>query len=231
MIARAMGPARRSDVRRRVGLVDPHPVMRRGLRAILAAEPDLEVVGEADGLDDAVELVRRCEPAILVAEASGAGGHDAVAIIRRLRTLRPSLGLLLFSAAGGEGPAERCLRAGADGVLGKHEPEHRVLEAIRTVLAGGSVVPPGLLRRMVRRDSPVDALTDRECEVLEWIGRGESTRAIAAVLGLSVRTIESHRANIKRKLGIGSAPRLIRFAVRWVGGDAADPAAAPLSPR
>ena len=246
MIARQIATARRGRVQRRVGIVDPHPVTRRGLRALIGGEPDLEVVGECDAATEAVDLVRNCRLGLLVVdpaamgagpgEATGAAAAgvpgsepgDAIAMLRRVRAVDRTLGILVFTAAASAGFAEGCLRAGADGVLEKREPGDRVLGAIRTVLAGGTVVPPRLLRRFVREPSPLAALTAREREVLEWIGRGESTRAIAAALGLSVRTIESHRGNIKRKLGISSGPRLIQFAVQWL---TASESSAPLSPR
>jgi DNA-binding NarL/FixJ family response regulator len=216
--------------RRRILLVDDHPITRQGLAALIRPEPDLEICGEAESAADALSAVDRCKPHLAIIDLSlpGRGGLD---LIKDLVAMHPGLPTLVLSMHDEALYAERALRAGARGYLMKAAggPEV-VVEAIRHVLQGHIWVSPAVSARILENvatrprptaqavpaDSPVSRLTDRELEVFELIGQGTGTRAIAARLRVSVKTIEAHRANLKSKLGVKDAPGLVREAVRWV---------------
>lgn len=216
----------------RVFLVDDHPVMREGYASLIAFEPDFEVCGEAGSAEEAVQRISEVRPDASVIDLSLPGG-SGLELIKQLHAFGAGGAMLVVSAHDETLYAERALRAGALGYLMKQESARNVVDALRTVLRGDLYTSEDIRRRLVRRQVRAEAenaqgahlpvvrsLTDRELEVFEHFGHGRSTREIADLLHLSPKTIESHRVNIKQKLGVANASEMVRHAVLWVQGAA-----------
>jgi DNA-binding NarL/FixJ family response regulator len=214
--------AARSNARRSVLLVDDHPMLRAGLAGVINQQPDLRVCGEAASVDEALALLPRCSPDLVITDMSlpGRGGLD---LIRELKLRQPDLPVLVITMQDETFHAERTLRAGARGYLMKEAGAEKMLEAIRQVLAGQVHVSERMSAKILdlfsgRRahGSPIEKLTDREFEVFQLIGLGRTTRAIAEELGLSSKTVDVHRGHIKEKLALPDATSLVHHAIRWV---------------
>jgi DNA-binding NarL/FixJ family response regulator len=203
-------------------LVDDHPIVREGLAARIEMEGDLFVSGMAQNADEALELIQKSEPDIVITDLS-LSGRPGLELIKDIRTTRPSLPILVLSIHDEDLWAERVLRAGAQGYVMKSHATERVMEAIRRVLGGGvwlsDHMSSALLGRLAHRRQPVTpemplaTLSDRELEVFQMLGRGLSVKEIAAQLFLSSKTVEVHREHIKEKLGMRSSAELLRYAV------------------
>lgn len=204
----------------RILIVDDHPIVRRGLASLLASEADIEVCGEAGDGAAAIALVDSLAPDVALVDVSlgGASGIDLT------RELKAKVRVLVVSMHDELLYADRALRAGASGYVMKHEPPEKIVRAIRTVAAGGMFVSEAVSGYLVQRwamngasrdDSPLAGLSDRELHVLELMGRGLGTRAIAEQLHISIKTVESYRARLKEKMNLRSGTELVRFAVRW----------------
>ena len=206
---------------KRIILVDDHAVVRAGLIEIFQRRPGFTVVGEAANASEAMRLVSQLSPDLVVVDVSLEVGMNGIELLKHLRTQHASLPILVLSMHEEDIYAERALNAGASGYLVKRAPIEQYYEAIDKVLAGRVYASPAVMEGMLGRGSKANAgelgtLSDRELEVLELIGRGLGTREIATNLHLSVKTIETYRANLKAKLSLDSAPQLVRFAVQWV---------------
>ncbi|MDT0632965.1 response regulator transcription factor [Rubrivirga sp. S365] len=207
----------------RVFIVEDHPVMREGYVSLINAEPDLDVVGEASSAEDAFDQAADLEFDVAIVDLS-LPGVNGVELIKRLRSIDDDVKVLVVSAHDEALYAERALRAGARGYLMKHESAKGFVEAVRQVISGELFLSDSLRTRFLNDrfgfgNDPaptVSRLTDRELEVFEHFGRGKSTREVAEVMGLSLKTIESHRTNIKQKLGIDRAAEFMQRAVLWV---------------
>jgi DNA-binding NarL/FixJ family response regulator len=207
-------------------IVDDHPVVREGLAMLIGAEPDLAVCGEAADSPQALAAAESTHPAVAVVDLSLRDG-DAAPLIRALRTKYPSLRVVVLSIHNERLHAERALRAGAHAYVMKQEGTDHVLDAIRTVLRGGTwvgdTVRSELLLRAAdpqRRPSldgqlPLDRLTDREFEVFSLMGRGLTPAELAARLGVSVKTIDTFRERIKSRLGLASGHALLLRAMEY----------------
>ena len=209
--------------RRRVLIVDDHPVVRRGLAQVLNGTDDLEFCGEAETAADALRAVTDAHPDVAVVDLTlkGKGGLE---LVKDLHARHPDLPVLVLSMHDESLYAERALRAGARGYIMKDGRMEQVVQALRDVLAGRVYLSRRMTSRLLGRltgggtaegESPITALTDRELEVFEMIGRGLATRDIADGLHLSVKTVDTHRENIKRKLNLASATELHRHAFLW----------------
>ena len=215
----------------RIFLVEDHPVMREGYASLLNAEPDLEVCGEASSAEEAFERADGLEFDIAIVDLS-LPGVNGIELIKRLRSLDTDLKVLVVSSHDEALYAERALRAGAQGYLMKHESARQFVTAVRSILDGDLYLSDALQSRLLHdrlghgaaEASTISRLTDRELEVFEHFGRGQSTREVAEAMGLSLKTIESHRANIKQKLGIDRAAEFMQRAVLWVESSMAVPA-------
>jgi DNA-binding NarL/FixJ family response regulator len=203
-----------SEARRRILLVDDHSVVRRGVAALLESESDLEICAEAGSCAEARALPETLRPDLLLLDVTLPDGNG-LELVAALRARWPAARALVLSMHDEAVFAQRAAAAGAAGYIMKDEADSRLVEAIRAVLGGGRFFPAGL---DVPGQDPkgADRLTGREREVFERIGRGWTSRQIATALNLSERTVEVHRAHIKRKLGCDSAAELVREAVRWV---------------
>lgn len=211
-----------SASRARVLIVDDHPLVREGLAARISSQPDLEVCGQAADADEALRLLRSADPDLLIVDLA-LKGSNGLALIRQASRVAPQVRSLVVSAYDERLFAERALRFGAHGYVNKQEAQGTVIEAIRTVLAGRRYLSAEMAQRLIGaavggtpERSGVDGLTDREFEIFELIGRGEGTRQIAEKLHISVHTVESHRENIRAKLGLRSGTELVQSAVRWL---------------
>jgi DNA-binding NarL/FixJ family response regulator len=194
------------------------------MAAMIAAEKDLAVCGEADSAPAALEAMRRLKPDLAMLDIS-LQGTNGIELVKLMRAEQPRLPILMLSMHDESLYALRALRAGARGYVMKGEAMTHVLAALRKVLSGDIYVSPRFSERLVFKaiqsleggmGSPVDKLSDRELEVLQLLGRGFGTREIANELHLSVKTIETHRAHIKEKLGFKDAGEMVRFAIDWV---------------
>ena len=200
-------------------------MMRDGLRQLIANEPDLEVCGEAEDASAALELADDRKPDIAVVDIT-LRSSNGLELIKDLKIRCPDTAVLALSMHDESLYAERVLRAGGRGYIMKQEGGKRIIEGIRRILSGGVFVSEQISARILdsisgrtQNLSPVETLTDREFEVFQLIGQGASTAEMADKLRVSAKTIEVHRVNIKAKLGIPTAPELIRFAVRWLESD------------
>lgn len=214
----------RAEDRRRVLIVDDHPVVREGLVQRINRESDLIVCAEAGDAREAMAALEREGPDLVVVDISlpGRGGLE---LIRDIHALHPDLPVLGLSMHDEVVFGERVLRAGGRGYVSKSEDGSTMLVAIRRVLDGGIYLSERVSSLMLsslsssakeQGPSAVDSLTDREMEVFSLIGRAMGTAEIAGKLNMSVKTVEAHRANIKQKLGLRSGPELVRRAVLWV---------------
>jgi DNA-binding NarL/FixJ family response regulator len=210
--------------RARILIVDDHPLVRSGLKLLIDCEPDLAVCGEAASAAEALRLLDNQKPDLLIVDLS-LKDSSGLELIKRIKSRNSDVKMLVSSMFEEDLYAERVLSAGALGYVHKQEGMERVIEAIRCVLSGRVWLSTAMSDRMLRRmtasqpvvaESPVHALSDRELEVFEQIGRGKATKDIARQLHLSIKTVETHREKIKAKLGLKSAVELSRAAYQWV---------------
>jgi DNA-binding NarL/FixJ family response regulator len=205
-------------------IVDDHPIFRQGLGRLIQAEEGMGVCGEAGSAAQALDGLRNTSADAAVIDIS-LPGTDGIELVKHLRAEHPNLPMLVISAHDEKVYALRALRAGASGYLMKTEGGAFLIPALRKVLAGEVWVSPAFGEQIIYKvvhgaqsgGSPLDALSDRELEVLRLIGAGNSTQEMAALLHLSVKTVESHRLHIKEKLALKTSGELVRFAQEWVG--------------
>ncbi len=205
-------------------IVDDHPMLRRGLAALIGSEPGLAVCGEAPSCHAAMKAIRESPPNLVIVDL-GLAGSDGLDLVKDMKARYPNIPALVLSMQDESVYAERSLRAGARGYVTKQQLDDKVLTAILRVLAGETYMSDNVPARLAAKyvggrvsesDSPLDALSDRELQVFRLIGEGRSTRQIAGTLCLSIKTIESHREHIKQKLTFESAPELAHRAALWV---------------
>jgi DNA-binding NarL/FixJ family response regulator len=216
-----MSPA--SSAPARILVIDDHPVVRLGIRQMVTAAPGLSVCGEAESAAEALRLATTSNADLAIVDLSLEDG-TGLGLIRSLRETVPELKVLVLSMHDETLFAERALRAGAHGYIMKQEAINGLVHAIREVLAGRRFISVRMSQIILARLGPdaspssdrLGSLTDRELEVFELIGRGVSTAAIADRLGVSVKTIETYRSNIRTKLDVKDANQLIRYAATWI---------------
>ena len=194
-------------------LVDDHPLVRDGLRARLEAMPQFEVVAEAGGAAEALEQAALHEADLVLMDINmrGANGIEATA---QFKQAFPRIAVLILSMHDKLEYVSQAIQAGARGYVLKDAPGKDIVVAIETVMSGGIYYSAALAKQLAQPHTQDNQLTSREHEVLRHIANGESNKQIARALDLSVRTVETHRLNIKRKLGIEGQAELIRFAVQ-----------------
>jgi len=227
------GKIAKPDLKKRILIVDDHPMMRDGLRQLIANEPDLEVCGEAEDAPTALAQAESLKPDIAIVDIT-LRSTNGLELIKDLRIRAPQTAVLVLSMHDESLYAERVLRAGGRGYIMKQEGGKKIIEGIRQIGAGRTFVSENISARILdafsghnQSKSTVEALTDREFEVFQLIGQGLSTTDMADKLHVSAKTVEVHRVNIKTKLGIPTAPELIRFAVPWLESGEADPRRSP----
>lgn len=207
----------------RILIVDDHPLLRRGMATLIGQQDDFQICAEAHNAQTGLEAMRQHRPDLALVDIS-LPGTDGLELIKLMLAEQPKLRILVVSMHDESLYALRSLRAGAKGYLMKSEALDQVVLALRKLLAGDIYVTPRFSERLVFKaiqsleggmGSPVDRLSDRELEVLRLLGKGLGTRDIARNLHLSVKTIETHRAHIKEKLGFKEAAEMICFAIDW----------------
>ena len=196
----------------RILLVDDHPMVREGLRARLSSVDRLEVVGEAGDAAEALRQLVATSPEVVLQDV-GLKEGNGVELAQSMLALRPELRVLMFSMYDNPEYVQRALGAGARGYVLKDAPASEIVGAIEAVAAGGIFLSPALSRRLFRDRQPRPLLSPRESQILSALGRGASSKQIAQALDLSVRTVETHRQSIKRKLGLEGQAELIKYAV------------------
>ena len=215
--------SRASAQKTRIVLVDDHDVVRRGLASLISADPSLDVCGEADSVDSAMEVIARTQPRLVLVDMS-LKDSDGLELLRRMAAEFPDVLALVLSMYDESVYAERALRAGARGYVRKVDVAGKVMTAIRKVLAGDVYVNEEIAATLLNRissgkraesEAPVERLRDRELQVLRSIGQGLSNREIAERLFISVKTVESHREHIKEKLRLSSSGELLRYAIEF----------------
>src|SRR6202140_3567245 len=222
---KSQNPAVKSQaaVKKRVLVVDDHPIVRQGLTLLINREPDLVVCGEAEESMGAMHVLASARPDVLIVDIS-LNGPDGLDLLKNIRTTHPNLPVLILSMHDESIYAERALRAGANGYIMKQEATEKVLIAVRRILNGEIYVSDRIANKMLKhyitgsgtlRNSSIADLSDRELEVFRLIGEGHGTRQIAEELHLSVKTVESYQAHIKEKLSLRSARELMQHAIQW----------------
>lgn len=210
------------DKKYKILILDDHPIVRLGLGQILNQEPDLEVCGEAPNADQAFRAIETVHPDAVIVDIS-LEGHSGLEFMKTAKERYPGLLFLVHSMHDETLYAERALRAGAKGYVMKQESPQTLVTAIRRILRGQIYMSDSMTEKMLEQrysgssDNlvPMEALSDRELEVFQWIGRGETTNQIAALLHRSIKTVETYRARIKEKLNLKDNMQLIRYAMQW----------------
>jgi len=205
-------------------LVDDHPIVRKGIAELINNEPDLAVCGEAANMQEAMSLATKLKPGLLVVDIS-LDGNNGVELMKNLSGRPGAPPVLAYSMHDEAIYAERCLRAGAKGYVMKHTAPETLLEAIRQVLKGKIYLSEPMSDRLLGKlvgagataaaTSPIDTLSDRELEVLQLMGKGQTTAQIAESLCLSVKTVETYREHLKQKLNLANGQELLRYAIEW----------------
>jgi two-component system response regulator NreC len=206
----------------KVLVVDDHEVVRQGIKMVLDTDPELDVVGEASSGEEAIEKVRELHPSVVVMDISmpGLSGFEAT---RRIRQSNPEIQILALTVHDSEAYVFQMLQAGATGYVLKRAPSEEVIQAVKRANAGESVLHPSVAKLLIRdyltrvergEEVSYDTLSDREREILKLIAEGRTNKEIAEMLFLSVKTVQAHRANLMRKLGMHDRTELVKYAIR-----------------
>jgi DNA-binding NarL/FixJ family response regulator len=205
----------------RILLADDHVTVRYGLKLLIDGQPDMKVVAEASDGSSAVERAQEVRPDIVVMDISMPGMNGLVAT-RSLKRLQPRAGIITLTRHSDDAYLQEMLRAGVSGYVLKQSAPNELLQAIRAVAAGGQYLDSALTARVTagylardgkRPEKPVATLSEREAEVLRLIASGHSNKEIAVRLDLSVKTVEAHKANAMRKLGLTGRIDIVKYAV------------------
>jgi DNA-binding NarL/FixJ family response regulator len=203
-------------------IVDDHPLVRTGFAQLIGDTPDLKVCGEAADMATALKLMELVTPDLAIIDLSLSGG-SGLDLIEHIKARHSEILMLVASMHEESLYAERVLAAGARGYLNKQEAQEKIIPAIRQVLSGKVYLSEHMTERILnnmvsgsddKRD--IDALSNRELQVFEMIGQGFAPGKMAEQLNLSIKTIETHQAHIKKKLGLSSAHKLTHRAIRWI---------------
>jgi DNA-binding NarL/FixJ family response regulator len=212
---------RKTSERRKILVVDDHPIIREGLRGIIEQEQDLEVCGEVEQATKVLSAIKACAPDVIILDLS-LGKSSGLELLKDLSVHYPRIPVLVLSMHDESLYANRALRAGARGYLMKDESSERLLTAIRRILAGHVFVSENVITRIVSnlRESnqefqPIDRLSDRELQVFDLMGQGISTANIAEQMHLSLKTVQAYIVRAKEKFGVERMHDLLREAIRW----------------
>ena len=209
--------------KRKVFIVDDHPIVRQGVTDLINRENDLLLCGESGDINNAKPLIGKSNPDVAIVDIS-LGSSNGLKLIEDLCHQYPDVPVLVLSMHDEAIYAERCLRAGAKGYIMKMEPPDMLITAIRTVLKDDIYISPKLGPKLINKlvskstgvsSSSIERLSNRELEVFQFIGQGMKTSVIAETLNLSIKTIETYIAHIKKKMGFNSSRELFLYAVQW----------------
>ena len=196
----------------RVALVDDHSLVRDGIKALLAVMAPLEVVGEAENGADAIEMVGRCQPDLLLVDIS-LRDMNGLELTRVLRSQYPTLKVLVLSMYDNYEYVSESVRAGASGYVLKNSPSREIIAAIEAIASGGTFYSAEIAQRLIADKSTDNELTPRESQVLYKMAQGLNNKEMARELDISVRTVETHRLSIRRKLNIDKPAALVKYAI------------------
>jgi len=210
-------------VKSKIYILDDHPIVIEGLKKLIDMQEDLQVVGSSEDANLALQELAKIKPSVIILDIT-LKDRSGVDLIKKMRASYPDTQILVYSMHDENVYAERCLRAGAMGYVMKGEASARILQGLRQVAAGSFFFSAALLGSIVSgggprggsRGEPARMLSDRQLEIFEMVGRGFDSHNIAEKLGLSAKTVDAHKANIRQKLGLASARELLMEAVRWV---------------
>jgi DNA-binding NarL/FixJ family response regulator len=206
----------------KIFIVDNHPIVRQGLSQLIKQEIDLALCGEAGDIRGVLSTIKKCMPHIVIIEIS-LGTFSGLKLIEDLCHEHPDIRVLILSIHDEVLYAERCLKAGAKGYIMKNETPEQLLLAIRTIINGDTYISaklaPKLIKKLVSKStgvnsSTIEQLSNRELEVFQFIGQGMKTRDIAETLNLSIKTIETYIAHIKKKMDFKSSRELFLYAAQ-----------------
>ena len=200
----------------RILIVDDHPLVRDGLRSRLSSVSHFEVVGEAENAEQAMECLHSQTPNVIVLDV-GLKDISGIALAQLILDRCPDSKILMFSMYDNSEYVQRSLQSGACGYVLKDAPASEIVAAIEAVAGGGTYLSPAATRRLLPGRETKPVLSPRESEILVALSRGETNKQIARTLNLSVRTVEAHRQNIKRKLELEGQAKLIKYAVEHSG--------------
>lgn len=209
--------------KRKVFLVDDHPLVREWLTNLINQQADLTVCGEAESRPQAIQRIAELKPDVAIVDIA-LKGSSGLELIKDITEICPGLSVLVLSMHDESHYAERALRAGARGYIMKRENTRNVIVAIRRIIEGQLYLSNAIATTMAARlvgaeppgaSSPIEQLSDRELEVFQMLGQGRGTRQISQDLGLSLKTVQAYCARIKEKLNLKSASELLREALRW----------------
>jgi DNA-binding NarL/FixJ family response regulator len=212
------------DNKKKILIVDDHPIVRAGLTAIINHEKDFEVCGQADKAQEAFKAISELKPDVVIADIT-LKHSDGIELTKNLKAQYPTLPVIVLSIHDELTYAERALRAGAQAYLMKEVVSENIVTAIRTVLSGEIYVSNTMGKKLLHKlagskadmtSTPIDSLSDRELEIFRLIGQGYKPSKIARSMHLSVKTVETYRARIKEKLNLANADELLRYAIQWV---------------
>jgi DNA-binding NarL/FixJ family response regulator len=206
----------------RVLIIDDHPILREGLAQLINQQKDLTMGGQAGTSLEALQLIEKEKFDLVILDIS-LHGCSGIELLKDIKARKPALPVLILSMHDENIYAPRALKAGAIGYIMKQEGPDAVLHCVRSALNGNVCVSRGLQGKLLNQmaggkptlSSPVEALSDRELEIFNLIGQGFGTRDIAVKLNLSIKTVETHRAHIKEKLGLKTATELVHQAIQW----------------
>jgi DNA-binding NarL/FixJ family response regulator len=219
--------------KKKVLVVDDHPIVRERLAELINQEPDLNVCGEAEDAREALRAVDTLQPDVAIVDITLKDTYG-IELIKQLKERHPKLPVLVLSMHDESLYGERALRAGAKGYLTKQEATKKVVTAIRSILGGGIYVSDKMAATILQKvaggasaegGSPVDVLSARELEVFQLLGQGLAVRQIAESLFISVKTVEAHREHIKQKMKFKGSSELLRYAIEFTLNEGANPPA------
>lgn len=210
------------DAQKKILIVDDHAVVRQGLRDFISSEQGLTVCGEASGRREAMSCCEQARPDLVLIDLA-LGADAGLDLVKDITAQFPEIKMLVLSMQDELFYAERVLRAGASGFVGKDTDPSILIGAVQCVLGGGVYASEAVKQKIMQavRQSeddadPIKGLSDRELTVFEWIGKGLSTADIAATMSLSIKTVETYRARIKTKLHLSGSAELVQRAVQWM---------------
>ncbi|WP_024336671.1 response regulator transcription factor [Desulfotignum balticum] len=212
-------------------IVEDHPIFRMGIKDMIDHEPDMQVCGEAEDVDTAIDQIQSLKPDLVIVDLS-LKNSTGVDLIKEIHDRFPSCAALVLSMHDESLHAERCLQAGAKGYIMKQEASESVVEAIRNIMAGHIHVSRKIMNHLLTiyqnqpataHESPLKRISDRELQIFRLIGLGLSSKQIAVQLNLSIKTVGTYQERIKEKLNLKTARELLRHAVIWVETGHMDP--------
>ena len=196
----------------RLALVDDHSLVRDGIRALLSVVPNMAVVGEAENGAQAIEMVEQCKPDLLLLDIN-LPDINGLVLTRKIRERHPSLRILVLSMHDSKEYVSESLRAGASGYVLKNSPSREIVAAIEAIVTGGTFYSAEIAQKLLLDDGESSELTPRESQVLYKMAQGLNNKEMARELNISVRTVETHRLSIRRKLKIDKPAALVKYAI------------------